>query len=201
MADLFDSVEGARHDPGGKVKTRLPAGMLADACFHGPRDEHRLWLSRRWDSPAARVGPPECMLLIPYVLSIGMNPSTADKTFNDPTINRDIGFADAWDFKMLFKCNMGSWRCTKPQELKAPGVVTCVPQNVDRIRELAANRHCGKIVVCTGNLPKVLREPADLIVRLLREDGRRLWCFGRNPSGDTMHPLYLKNGTPLVEYV
>lgn len=198
MNDLFGAT--TRHDPGGKVKTALPAGMLADAMFHGPRDEHRIWLLRRWDNPVHRQGPVGSMILIPFVLSIGMNPSTADRAYNDPTISRDIGFAESWGFKMLFKCNVGSWRCTKPQDLKAPGVSPCIPLNIRTIRELAGNPHCGRIVLCTGNLPKVLREPAAEVISLLQQDGRKLWHFGRNPSGDTMHPLYLLKDAPLVEY-
>ena len=32
----------------------------------------------------------------PYVLFIGLNPSTADETEDDPTIRRCIGFAESW---------------------------------------------------------------------------------------------------------
>lgn len=39
---------GAAHDPGGKVRTALPAGMTGGARFAGPQDCYRTLLWRSW---------------------------------------------------------------------------------------------------------------------------------------------------------
>jgi hypothetical protein len=37
----------------------------------------------------------------PFVMFIGLNPSTADETNDDPTIRRCIAFARAWGFSAI----------------------------------------------------------------------------------------------------
>ncbi len=66
------------HDPGGKIKTKLPPNVRGDAVF-SPCGKYRCWLTRDW-------GPVNS----PRVLWILMNPSTADAEHNDPTITRCI---------------------------------------------------------------------------------------------------------------
>lgn len=64
MDDLF-SVD--THDAGGKVRTKLPAGMGGDAVFAGARQQFRPVL-RRW----VGIDFPQH-----YLMFMGMNPSTA----------------------------------------------------------------------------------------------------------------------------
>jgi hypothetical protein len=49
---------------------------------------------------------------------IGLNPSTADETKDDPTIKRCIAFAKAWGYGSLIMANLFAWRATDPDEMQ-----------------------------------------------------------------------------------
>jgi len=53
------------------------------------------------------------------VMFIGLNPSTADETQDDPTIRRCLGFARYWGFGNLIMMNVYAFRATKPADMKA----------------------------------------------------------------------------------
>ena len=55
----------------------------------------------------------------PYALFIGLNPSTADETLDDPTIRRCIDFAKRWGYGGLVMANLFAYRATEPSEMKA----------------------------------------------------------------------------------
>lgn len=52
-----------------------------------------------------------------YVVFIGLNPSTADETDDDPTIRRCIGYAKAWGYSGVRMVNLFAYRATKPADL------------------------------------------------------------------------------------
>lgn len=180
------------HNPGGKVKTALPAGLKGDAVFHGAREEYRTSL-RRWigDAFPAR-----------YVLFIGMNPSTADAAANDPTITREWGFAVREGFSGFVKCNVADFCATDPRDLVSPIVMRGRPvrslENLPTIRRLAAG--AALVVVCHGKLNAALEAFGPETIAALRADGIPLWCFGRNVDGSPKHPGRIAAATPLIPY-
>ncbi len=48
----------------------------------------------------------------PLVMFIGLNPSTADETEDDPTIRRCISFAQNWGYGGLYMANLFVFRAT-----------------------------------------------------------------------------------------
>jgi len=50
---------------------------------------------------------------------IGLNPSTADETTDDPTIRRCIGYARDWGYAGLSMLNLFAFRATSPEDMKA----------------------------------------------------------------------------------
>ncbi len=180
-ADLHDP---AQHDPGGKVRLALMAGVMGDATFSA--DGRYRQLMRRW---LGETFPDR------YILFIGMNPSTADATVNDPTCAREWTFAQREGFDAMVKANVGDYRATDPKMLLAPGVVASSPENLPAIRAVAAK--ADKVVLCHGKLNKALAPAGRALIEALRADGVPLWCFGQNADGSTKHPLYLRADTPL----
>lgn len=51
------------------------------------------------------------------VAFVGLNPSTADETVDDPTIRRCMRFARDWGFRRLVMANAYAWRSTDPAGL------------------------------------------------------------------------------------
>ncbi|MGB3336014.1 MAG: DUF1643 domain-containing protein [Devosia sp.] len=180
-------MSAAAHDPGGKVRLALMPGVRGDATFSA--DGRYRQLMRRWTGDAF----PDR-----YVLFIGMNPSTADGTVNDPTCAREWTFAVREGYSAMVKANVGDYRATDPKMLLAPGVVAVSDENLPAIRKAAAGADF--VVLCHGKLNKALAPAGRALVEALKADGIELWCFGTNADGSPKHPLYLRLETPLVRY-
>jgi hypothetical protein len=174
------------HDPGGKVRLALPPGVNGDAQFSDP--QHRQ-IMRRWTGEAF----PER-----YSLFIGMNPSTADASVNDPTCAREWNFSLREGFFGMAKGNVGDYRATDPKALLAPGVVASSPANLPSL--LASAKGASLVVLCHGKLNRALAQPARDIIAALRAHDIPLMCFGTNADGSPKHPLYLRLDTPLVPF-
>ncbi len=52
-----------------------------------------------------------------YVVFIGLNPSTADETEDDPTIRRCMGYVKSWGYGSLCMVNLFAYRATNPIDL------------------------------------------------------------------------------------
>jgi len=175
------------HDPGGKVRLRLGEGVRGDAMMSEDgryRQRMRRWLGETFPDQ--------------YIVFIGMNPSTADATVDDPTCAREWNFARREGFTGMVKCNVGDYRATHPKMLVQPGVEAVSPANLPTIREAA--RGAGRVVLCHGKLNKALAPAGREIVAALHAEGIDLWCFGTNADGSPKHPLYLRADTPLVPF-
>lgn len=189
LADQLDLIppDPNQHDPGGKVRLNLMAGVKGDAVFS--EDGRYRTLMRRWIGEAF----PER-----YILFIGMNPSTADAMVNDPTCAREWTFAQREGFDAMVKANVGDYRATHPKMLLEPGVEACSPANLPAIRAQAAG--AARVVLCHGKLNKALAPAGRALVEALQADGIEIWCFGTNGDGSSKHPLYLRADTPLVRW-
>ena len=189
LADQLDLIppDPTQHDPGGKVRLALMAGVNGDAVFSD--DGRHRPLMRRWLGDAF----PDR-----YLMFIGMNPSTADATVNDPTCAREWTFTQREGFAAMVKANVGDYRATHPKMLLEDGVIASSPANLPAIREQA--KGAARVILCHGKLNKALVPAGKALVEALSEDGIDLWCFGTNGDGSPKHPLYLRADTPLVPW-
>lgn len=178
-----------RHDAGGKVSTRLPSDIRGDAMFTGDRDRYRPIL-RRWSGSIAFPDR--------FVLFIGMNPSTASDTHNDPTITREWGFTIREGFSAFAKCNVSDYRATKPAELLESGLELQSADNRATIIEQA--KLAALVIVCWGAVNRALEPLAASLTGDLRSAGIDPRCFGTTKAGHPRHPLYLASGVPLVSF-
>ena len=143
---------------------------------------YRYWLSRRL-SMGERT-----------VLFVGLNPSTADATVDDPTIRRCVGFARAWGFDWLFMGNLNAWRATNPKRLPKDLLAAVGPRNQEALTWLSQK---AELVVCAWGQNK-LNDYAAMLGRLMLALPHAR-CLGQNDNGTPKHPLYLPATTELVE--
>lgn len=183
--DLFRS---ETHDPGGRVRIALPAGIMGDATFSGERDEYRPTL-RRWVGSAFPAR---------HALFIGMNPSTASADHNDPTITREWGFTVREGLVGYVKCNIADYRATEPRKLLAPGLRLRSGQNRQTVLDCA--KTAALVICCWGAVNRALAPIAEETLFDLHAAGIDCFCFGLTASGMPKHPLYLAKDTPLVPF-
>lgn len=136
---------------------------------------YRYQLERSWSAQTSRKST---------VVFIGLNPSTADATDDDPTIRKCIAYAKSWQFNKLFMVNLFGWRATNPNELiQAKNPVGTLN---DRYLDDAILRSA-LVVACWGEHGIIMNRSDDLKARY----PRRLTCLKTNQSGEPTHPLYL----------
>jgi hypothetical protein len=154
-----------------------------------------LW--RTWDADR-----PACAF-------IGLNPSTADETRDDPTIRKCIGFARSWGFGGCEVINLFGWCSTEPLGLlRERNPSGHARQNVRIIATVVARTP--RVVLAWGSHPRIrsLLAPREQDVRrrvestAARVRGRGRWIeigtLGKNADGSPRHPLYLPYSTAFV---
>lgn len=156
--------------------------MALDPRFERPHGavfsrsrEYRYALWRRWDPSA------------PWVLFIGLNPSTAGAQHDDPTIRRCIGFAREWQAGGVLVGNLFAWRSTDPGGLARTGDPRG-PGNRHWLARLAGV--AGRVVACWGNPGH-----ASVEARWAERRFGDLEVLALNRGGAPRHPLYVAGGT------
>ena len=176
----------AEHDPGGKVRTRMKDGMRGTAYFGGPGNCYRFMLTREWGGSDME----------PFVMFIGMNPSTATGEENDPTITREIGFTKRLGFTSYCKTNVSPYRWTDGKTLEKQQVNLSPEENYTVIHDWATQ--ASKVILATGNLgPRMMGIAKGLVKGLYRSGVSPLWCFGTTKNGSPRHTLYLPGDADL----
>jgi hypothetical protein len=143
--------------------------MRTDACFsHCGTYRYALW--RRWAAG-------------PQVLFVMLNPSTADKQRDDPTIRRCIGFAARWGYGAVAVGNLFAFRTPSPHVLRR--AAHPVGRANDRwLQRLAAES--SRVIAAWGNDGTFLGRDAQV-----RELLGSLYALALTRRGQPRHPLYL----------
>jgi hypothetical protein len=170
------------HDPGGKTRLPLQDGVRGWVDF-SVCGKYRHVLLRNWGA----FGDP-------FVLWIGMNPSTADFNVDDPTIRKEMHFTRAMGFNSYVKVNVMDFRATDPKALLS--VEPRSDKNLPRIISLSEG--ASRIICTWGALPKSLQRYADDVVHALRD--HKLYCMGKTKNGSPRHPLYLRNDAECIPW-
>jgi hypothetical protein len=123
------------------------------------------------------------------MMFIGLNPSTADETLDDPTIRRCVGFAKQYGYGGIFMLNLFAFRSPYPRAVKTEAK-PIGPDNDNLLR--AYDAVAATVVACWGYQPWAVGRA--MSVRRMLGD---LWCFGRTRTGQPRHPLYLPAGAEL----
>lgn len=138
----------------------------------------------------------------PTMVFVGLNPSIADESTDDPTIRRILGFADDWGFGTLVMLNAFAFRSTDPKVLHlraAEGREVIGPGNDAAIARVFEAHRAGKLVVGWG-MHGALLDRGRQVAEMARTLHGRPRCLGRTGSGEPKHPLYLCASTRTVRY-
>lgn len=119
----------------------------------------------------------------PYCMFVGLNPSTADESNDDPTIRRCVGFAQSWGFGALCMTNLFAFRATKPSEMMA-SIDPVGPENDLTLLTLASG--AGLVVAAWGAHGAFQNRDQEVRAALPALSYLRLTKHG-HPG----HPLYL----------
>lgn len=124
-----------------------------------------------------------------YLMVIGLNPSTADETNDDPTIRRCIGFAKRWGFGALCMTNLFALRATDPEVMKADPAPTG-DTNDDHLWTLA--KGAGMILAAWGKDGNHKDRAAEVLTML---ESFPIHALAINKDGTPKHPLYVRADT------
>lgn len=134
---------------------------------------YKLW--RIWDED------------LPKAMCIGLNPSNANASKNDPTINYLVSMLTILGYGGFYMMNLFAWISSKPEEL-----LMCdnpLGDNENKLKEVA--KLCDDVIVCWGNFKQAKQRIEEVLPQYPNAK-----CFGKNANGTPYHPLALMyNGT------
>ena len=144
-----------------------PSGAIFSDC-----DRYRYALWRRWSEGSS------------FANFVGLNPSTADATHNDPTIRRCIRFARDWGHDGVIVTNLFAWRATYPTDLRR-AKRPIGPDNDAWIKWAVG--HSSQTVAAWGN-DGLWSDRRESVLPLLSSP----LCLGQTKLGAPRHPLYVR---------
>lgn len=162
-------------DPMELLNPRLRVTTFSDCR----RYRYTLW--REWDDGLFSMGGEN------YLMVIGLNPSTADETKNDPTIRRCIAFAKQWGFAALCMTNLFAWRDTDPSKMRHASE-PIGPQNDECLLRCASG--AGMILAAWGAYGDHMGRGEQV-----RAFIQPLHALHINADGSPKHPLYVASNT------
>ena len=156
---------------------RSGTGIGCNTATFSPCRRYRYTLCRRWGDG-------------PYAMFVGLNPSTADETTDDPTIRRCIRFARDWGYDALCMTNLFAFRATDPKMmLSEPEPVG--PENDEWLFALSSD---AGIVIAAWGAHGGHRHRDTAVLTMLHE----VHHLGLTKVGKPRHPLYLRaDSTPI----
>ncbi|MDD5001528.1 MAG: DUF1643 domain-containing protein [Thiomonas arsenitoxydans] len=136
---------------------------------------YRYTLWRTWDT-----SKPACLFLM-------LNPSTADETDNDPTVERCQRRAVAMGYGGLVVCNIFAYRSTDPGVL----YTASDPVGPDNDVAIVAQAQAAGLVVCGWGTHGALQGRGAAVLSMLRDAGVTPHALRINRDGSPQHPLYV----------
>lgn len=160
----------------------------------GRKWRYRLW--RKWepiDHVVSNPFPIDGPLRDRMLVVIGLNPSTADETYNDPTVERCCRRALFAGFDGLIMLNLFAWRSTDPAGMKS-AVDPIGPRNT----EVLLNETVGRAVLCAWGTHGSFLGRGPEVASLLKD--RLLFALAVTKDGHPKHPLYSSYATKPVRW-
>lgn len=128
----------------------------------------------------------------PILLQIGLNPSKADETRNDPTITRGMSRAEREGFGAFLMANLYAYVSTQPEALltNSNSVGELTDHYLQKMIQISDKQLCG-----WGSF-KPVSNRAPVVLAMIK----RPYCLGINTNGQPKHPLYIAYDVPMMPY-
>lgn len=156
--------------------------MAQRAASFSACGRYRWWLLRAWE-PA-----------LPRLLFLGLNPSSADHSRDDPTLRRLLGFARCWGYGSLEVLNLFSRRSASPALLRRcdhPVGAETDKWIRDRVCHHAVTSGPGAVLwLGWGNEGARTGRDRQVLAWLAGGPALRLSSIGLTAAGHPRHPLY-----------
>lgn len=156
----------------GSLPVATVTPKLESSATFSPCRQYRYSLWRHWGDPASG-----------YAMFVGLNPSTADETENDRTVNRCIEFAKAWGYAGLCMTNLFAIRTRWPSEMKK----AAEPVGADNDQVLRTQAKNAGVVVAAWGVDGAYRGRDSEVLAMLPN----LHYLKLTKDGHPGHPLYL----------
>lgn len=160
--------------------------MIRDAYFSSC-GKYRYYLSRKWDD---EMGNERCTKGM--IVFIGLNPSKADATTDDPTIKKVMHIARREGYSGVYMLNLFAIVSTDPE------VLITNPNSVGERNDhwlSVLSKDNIPVVFCWGAFPEAEKRSAAVI-----EMFPDALCLGHTKDGHPKHPCRLANATPLIPF-
>ncbi len=160
--------------------TQIPLELYnTDGAQLNDDRSHRFALWRVWDPNK------------PMIMFIGLNPSTANESQDDPTIRRVKKFAADWGYGGVFMLNLFTFVTAYPDELPISSYNDLM---ADELLRFYAKR-CDKVIFAWGSF-KEARERAKTVIKMFPE----AYALHINANGSPKHPLYVRGNVKPIFY-
>ena len=140
--------------------------------------KHRLWLCRIWDQSK------------PPVMFIGLNPSTANASTDDPTIRRVKSIANNCGYGGVYMMNLFTFISTDPKQLN----IQEGNLSVSDMWLQVIGKKCATVICAWGNFKVMGR---DQEVMKMFPKAQALFI---NKNGSPKHPLYVRSDQRPVNF-
>ncbi len=159
---------------------RKPVRPDIQGCVFSSCRKYRYVLTRSWAQNYSESQT---------VVWIGLNPSTADETKDDPTIRKCIQFSKNWGFKGMVMLNLFAFRATDPKDMqKAKDPVG--PDNDSWIEEICGGDEPGLVIAAWGNGGRYSGRGFSVRCNF-QMMGVELECLKITDKDEPYHPLYV----------
>lgn len=160
------------------------ADLFGNTSYSGalfsPCNKFRFALWRIWDKSK------------PLVMFIGLNPSTANATADDPTIRRVKSIANNLGYGGVYMMNCFPFISTDPKLLVSSGGIL---ENDIKLKEVA--ELCKDVIFAWGNFEIVRMMGVDYILSQKFPKAKALQI---NKNGSPKHPLYCKSNIQPIPF-
>lgn len=126
-----------------------------------------------------------------FVQFIGLNPSTADETNNDPTVRRCIAFAKSWGYGSMCMTNIFAFRATDPEVMKSERF----PFGDENSKHILSVGSEAALIIAAWGTHGAYLSHGNNVRKMFSHQGLQLHHLGLTRHGHPKHPLYLKATT------